>query len=100
MVLARWVREGISRWVGWGRLRSELVELVELAELEVEVGRERTVKEASTGIGMSLKVFVDDDADVDADVEVKVELEVERAEGEEDDGGMERTTRCVVGSAV
>lgn len=49
---------------------------LELVEFEVEVGRERMLKEVRRGMGRSLKVFVGgDDTGIDIDVDVGVELE-------------------------
>ncbi len=79
----------MSRAVGWGRL------LFEEAEVVVVEGRERMVKEVKRGMGRILKVFVFVGAGVEAEV-----VELETAFDGEDDGGMERTMRLVIGSAV
>lgn len=101
MELVRVVREGISRYVGWGRLglgleRELLLFCVVVTRFE---GVERTVQEVRVRMGRILKVFV---GGVEEEVELLVGLELDAAAvgAEDDEGGMESTIRFVMGSAV
>jgi hypothetical protein len=112
VVWVRAWREGMSR--GWvcGRLGLRLGlgvvlvwGLVEEGELEAEVevlgaGSERIVKDARRAIGRRVKVFVGVEPRADV-VELDAVGVVEMVElVEEGAGGMERTMRLVIGSAV
>jgi hypothetical protein len=100
--LVRLVREAMSRYVGWGRLGLGLERRVLVLVLCVVMGFEgveRTVQEVRVRMGRILKVLV---GGVEEEVELLVGLELDAAAvgGEDEEGGMERTIRFVIGSAV
>ncbi len=99
MELVRAVREGISRYVGMGRLGLGFEGvLLLLCAVTGFGGVERIVQEVRVRRGRILKVLV---GGVEADVELVVGLEFDAAPvGAEDEGGIERTIRFVIGSAV
>ena len=96
----RVVREGMSRYVGWGRLGWGLERVLLLLCVGIGFGGvERIVQEVRVRMGRSLKVLV---GGVEEEVELLVGLELDAAAvgAEDDEGGMERTIRFVIGSAV
>lgn len=111
MEFARAVREGMSRYVGMGRLGLGfegvllllLLLLLSLLLLLLGVvvgfgGVERIVQELRLRKGRTLKVF--DGGEVDVELVVGLELDAVAVGAEDDEGGMERTMRLVIGSAV
>ncbi len=96
--LVRAVREGMSRYVGMGRFGLGFEGVLLLLCVVEFGGVERMVQEVSVRKGRTLKVL--DGGGAGVELVVGLELDAVAAGAEEDEDGMERTIRFVIGSAV